>query len=416
MFGYRLLWVLVMANWMAILLQSLSARLGIVTGRDLAQACREGFPRGAVFALWALAELAIVACDLAELLGSAIALKLLFGIPLMLGVLITGIDVLFFLALQRYGIRKLEAVILTLVMTIGVCFLIELALVSPDWAAMGSGLVPRLDGDSLYVAIAILGATVMPHNLYLHSALVQTRRVGASDDAKRQAIRYNLLDTALALHVALLVNAAILIVAAAVFFARALPVTDIGQAQALLAPLLGTTLASFAFAIALLCAGQSSTVTGALAGQIVMEGLLRVRLSPLLRRALTRGLAILPAIAVLAYAGEHATLRLLILSQVVLSLQLPFAVIPLIRFASDPRRMGTFTIGPWTRRAAWAVALVIVGLNAWLVLQTAGSWLAGMHTRTLWWLVFAASGLILSLLVWISVTPLTPGARPTAQP
>lgn len=417
-FGYQLLWVLVMANWMAILLQSLSARLGIVTGRDLAQACREGFPRPAVLALWVLAELAIIACDLAELLGSAIALKLLFRVPLMLGVLITAIDVFVFLAFQRYGIRKLEAVILTLVLTIFVCFLIEIGLVSPDWMAMGIGMVPRIDSGNLYVAIAILGATVMPHNLYLHSALVQTRHVGANDTAKRQAIRYNLLDTTIALHVALLVNAAILIVAAAVFGARGLPVTDIAQAQRLLAPLLGTTLASFAFAIALLCAGHSSTVTGTLAGQIVMEGLLRVRIAPLLRRILTRGFAIVPAFAALAYAGEHAALKLLVLSQVILSLQLPFAVIPLIRLVSDPRRMGKFAIGPRTRRAAWAVTLAIIALNAWLVLQTVGSWGAEVRTHTFWWSAFGVAVLILLLLAWIGVTPLMPhthARRPATQ-
>ncbi|MEK8088196.1 Nramp family divalent metal transporter [Thermithiobacillus plumbiphilus] len=405
-FGYQLLWVLVMANWMAILLQSLSARLGIVTGQDLAQACREGFPRPVALGLWALAEIAIIAMDLAEVLGTAIALNLLFKIPLLWGVLITGLDVLLFLALQRYGIRRLEAFILTLVATIWACFLIELFLIRPDWGNVATGLIPRIDASSLYVAIAILGATVMPHNLYLHSSLVQTRRLGDTPQAKRQAIRYNLLDTTISLNLALLVNASILIVAAAVFFTRGIEVTEIAQAQQLLAPLLGTTLASIAFGLALLCAGQSSTITGTLAGQIVMEGMLRVRLSPVLRRLMTRGLAILPAVAVIWTFGEQASLQLLILSQVILSLQLPFAIVPLIRFTSDPQRMGQFVSGPWLKSAAWAVALVVTGLNLWLVLRTAGEWTLRLGADWIWWAMLAPASMAVLLLGWISFMPL----------
>lgn len=414
-FGYQLLWVLVMANWMAILLQSLSARLGIVTGQDLAQACRASYPRPVALGLWALAEVAIIACDLAEVLGTAIALKLLFKIPLLWGVLITGLDVLLFLALQRYGIRKLEAFILTLVMTIWVCFLIELFLIRPDWGHVATGLVPRIDSASLYVAIAILGATVMPHNLYLHSSLVQTRHLGTSPTEKRQAIRYNLLDTTISLNLALLVNASILIVAAAVFFTRGIVVTEIEQAQQLLAPLLGTTLASIVFGLALLCAGQSSTITGTLAGQIVMEGMLRVRLSPVLRRLMTRGLAILPALAVIWTFGEQASLQLLILSQVILSLQLPFAIVPLIRFTSDPQRMGQFASGPWLKGMAWTVAVIITGLNLWLVYRTASDWALKLGADWLWWAMLAPASIALLLLGWISFMPLGQIMRPSLR-
>jgi manganese transport protein len=326
-FGYQLLWVLLASNLVAMLLQSLSARLGIVSGHDLAQSCREHYPRPTALALWLLAEVAIIACDLAEVLGSAIALNLLFGIPMLWGVLITGFDVLLILALQHYGVRKLEAVIAVMVLTIGTCFALEIALAEPDWHGVLAGFAPRPDSSSLLIAIGILGATVMPHNLYLHSSLVRTRRIGTGFAAMREAIRYNLIDTVLALNIAFLINAAILVLSASVFFSRGIEVTDLRQAHELLSPLLGTALASAAFAVALLTAGQSSTITGTLAGQVVMEGFLQIRLTPVVRRLLTRGLAIVPAVAVLAAYGENGMLPLLIASQVVLSLQLPFAMV-----------------------------------------------------------------------------------------
>ncbi len=406
-FGYQLLWVLVMSNAMAILLQTLSARLGIVRGRDLAQACREHYPRPVNLALWALCEIAIAACDLAEVLGSAIGLKLLFGVPLLVGVVVTALDVLLVLWLQRFGMRVLEAFILSLVTVIGVCFLLEIVLARPVWGQVVGGLVPRLTGDSLYVAIGILGATVMPHNLYLHSALVQTRRIGWSDGAKRQACKYNLVDSVVALNAALLVNAAILVVSAAVFFKRGIVVKEIEQAQSLLAPLLGTTLASIAFAVALISSGQSSTITGTMAGQIVMEGYLSIRLRPWVRRLVTRALAIIPATITIAAAGDQATYKLLILSQVILSLQLPFAVIPLIHFTSDRERMGSFANAAWVKALAWLAAIIIVGLNVRLVITTLGEWVegAGRWAPLIQFGVFPAVALIGVLLAWVTVEP-----------
>lgn len=407
-FGYQLLWVLLLSNLIAVLLQSLSARLGIVSGKDLAQACRDHYRRPVAYGLWVLAELAIAACDLAEVLGTAIALNLLFQIPLAWGVVITGFDVLLLLALQRYGIRKLEAVTLTLVLTIGACFALELFLVKPDWHSAVAGLIPRLDAASLYVAIGILGATVMPHNLYLHSALVQTRKLGDTPAAKRDAIRYNFIDAAAALNLAFLINAAILIVAASAFFTRGIAVNDIGQAQHLLAPLLGTGLASTAFALALLCAGQSATVTGTLAGQIVMEGFMRIRLPPFFRRLLTRSLAIIPALLTIALYGDRGMLQLLVLSQVVLSIQLPFAVIPLIRFTSDKRLMGAFANRWAVNAAAWTVAAVIIALNAWLVAQSLSAW-AGTAARgqiDFMPLAYTAAAGAVTLLAWLAFAPL----------
>jgi manganese transport protein len=371
-FGYRLLWVLVLSNAMAILLQTLSARLGIVAGRDLAQACREQYPKPIAWMLWVLCEIAIAACDLAEVLGAAIGLNLLFGLPLMWGVVLTAADTLLILWLNRYGIRVLETIILGFVTVIGACFLLQVWLAKPEWGGVASGLVPWVDGNSLYVAIAMLGATVMPHNLYLHSSLVQTRRIGASNADKSRACRYNLVDSVIALNAALLVNGAILIVAAATFYRNGIVVTEIQQAHQMLTPLLGTTLASVAFALALLCAGQSATITGTMAGQIVMEGFLNFRMRPWLRRLITRLVAVVPAVITIHYAGEAATYQLLILSQVVLSLQLPFAVIPLIQFTSDRRRMGDFVNPPWVRTLAWSVAGVILALNSWLVVQELG--------------------------------------------
>ena len=374
-FGYRLLWVLLLSNAMAILLQTLSARLGIVAGRDLAQVCRESYSRIVCNSLWVLCEIAIAACDLAEVLGAAIALRLLFGIPLIAAVLVTALDTLLVLWLSRYGIRLIEAVILSLIAIVTGCFLAELFLAKPVWHQMAAGILPRLDRQSLYVAIGILGATVMPHNLYLHSALVQTRALGRTAEARREACRFNLLDSFLALNGALIVNAAILVLAATVFFTKGILVTQIEQAQFMLAPLLGTAVAGTLFAVALLASGQSSTLTGTFAGQIVMEGFLDLRMQPWLRRLLTRSLAIVPAVLVIYAFGDGATYRLLILSQVILSMQLPFAVIPLIRFTNDSRRMGEFANRAWVRALAWSTAALIVALNLWLVADTVGPWI-----------------------------------------
>ena len=380
-FGYTLLSVILLSNLMAILLQSLAVKLGVVTGRDLAQACRDHYSRPVSFALWVLCEVAIAACDLAEVIGSAIALQLLFGIPLVWGVLITAVDVLVILLLQHKGFRWLEAVVVTLVATIGVCFGVELFLARPDVAALVGGLVPSAqivtDPGKLYIAIGILGATVMPHNLYLHSSIVQTRAAAPGPEGKREAIRYATIDSTLALLFAFLINAAILILAAAVFHTNGQnDVADIGDAYHLLAPLLGTTVASTLFAVALLASGQNSTITGTLAGQIVMEGFLDLRLPPWLRRLITRLIAIVPAVIVTALSGEHGAGQLLILSQVILSLQLSFAVVPLVRFTSERRKMGEFTNGPLLTAVAWAVAATIIGLNLWLLTTTIRGWLA----------------------------------------
>ena len=375
-FGYQLIWVLLMSNMMAVLLQTLCARLGIVTGRDLAQACRDSYSKPVALVLYALCEVAIVACDLAEVLGTAIGLNLLFGIPLLIGVLVTAADVLLLLYFQHLGIRKVEAFILALVLTVGICFILEIWLAKPDWGGVAAGFIPHLSNESLYVAIGILGATVMPHNLYLHSALVQTRAVGRSPKQIAQACKYNLIDSAVALNAAFFVNAAILIMAAAVFFRNHQLVTEIGQAHELLTPLLGTTLASTAFGVALLCSGQSSTLTGTLAGQVVMEGFIHFRIRPWVRRLITRSLAIIPAAVTIALMGAHGTYKLLILSQVVLSLQLPFAVIPLIHFTADKRKMGLFASPTWVKTLAWLTAIIIVGLNIRLVYATITSWMS----------------------------------------
>jgi manganese transport protein len=376
-FGYRLLWVLVISNLMAILLQTLSARLGIVTGRDLAQACRESYPKPVSYALWVLCEIAIAACDLAEVLGAAIALQLLFGLPLLAGVLLSATDALLVLWMGRFGMRAVEFIILSFITMIGGAFMLELFLAKPDYHQVALGLIPWIDGKSLYVAIGILGATVMPHNLYLHSSLVQTRQIGLGSAAKRSACRFNLVDSVVALNGAMVVNAAILILAGALFFQRGIIVTEIQQAHQLLAPLLGTAAASVVFAIALLCSGQSSTITGTMAGQIVMEGFLNFRVKPWLRRFLTRMLAVAPAAFVIYFAGERSTYKLIILSQVILSLQLPFAVIPLVQFTSDRGRMGEFANAAWVRILSWAAAGLILGLNIWLAFQVIGDWLEG---------------------------------------
>ncbi len=409
-FGYQLLWVLVMSNVMAILLQTLSARLGIANGRDLAQACREAYPRPISYVLWILCEIAICACDLAEVLGAAIGLNLLFGLPVLVGVFVTAADTLLVLWFTRFGIRVIEAFILSLITIIGACFLIEVWLARPAVSEIVTGLVPRLNGKSLYIAIGILGATVMPHNLYLHSALVQTRRIGASDTDKRKACHFNLIDSVVALNGALLVNAAILILSASVFFRRGIVVDQIQQAYVLLAPLLGTSVASVVFAIALLCSGQSSTLTGTMAGQIVMEGFVNIRMRPWLRRLLTRLLAIVPAALTISLAGEKGTYQLLILSQVVLSMQLPFAIVPLIHFTSDRARMGRFVNPVWIKLLAWATAGIIVALNVLLVMQTIDEWLSisGAYRWLVELLVIPVVLALLLLLLWITLHPVLP--------
>ncbi len=374
-FRYQLLWVILASNFIALMLQTLSARLGLVTGRDLPQMCRESFKKPVAVMLWLLAEVAIAACDLAEVLGSAIALNLLFHVPLLIGVLLTALDVLLLLALQSRGMRLLEAIILTLVGTMAACYVVEILLAKPDWAGIAGGLVtPRLSRDSLMIALGILGATVMPHNLYLHSALVQSRKVGSSEREIRTAIKYNFWDTFIALNGAFFVNAAILVMAAAVFFAHGVVVTEIQQAHATLTPLLGTSIGSVVFAVALLASGQASTVTGTLAGQVVMEGFVQIRVKPWLRRLITRSLAIVPAIFVIAWYGRgnveaqnHAVYNLLILSQVVLSIQLSFATIPLVMFTGDRKKMGVFVSPLWLKITAWLTVLAIAALNMYLI-------------------------------------------------
>ena len=374
-YGYTLLFVIMLSNLLAILLQALALKLGIATGRDLAQACRESYSKPASIALWLLAEIAIGACDLAEVIGSAIALQLLFHIPLIIGVLITGFDVLLILLLEHRGFRYIEALVMVLIGTIAALFGIQIVLSRPELAPIFYHLfVPSKqifsDPEMLYIAIGILGATVMPHNLYLHSSIVQTRSYQRTLEGKREAIRWASLDSAIALMMALLVNAAILIVAAAVFHKQGhYEVAEIGDAYQLLTPLLGFTGASTMFALALLASGQNSTITGTLAGQVVMEGFLEIRLPGWLRRLITRTLAIIPAVIVTALYGSSGTAKLLVLSQVVLSMQLSFAVFPLVAFTSDRKRMGAFVNATWLRLAGWASAILIAGLNAWLLVQ-----------------------------------------------
>src|SRR3954469_16783638 len=373
-FGYTLLSVILLSNFMAILLQALTVKLGIVTGRDLAQACRDHYSKPVSFMLWVLCELAIAACDLAEVIGSAIALNLLFGLPLAVGVVLTGLDVLLVLLLQKKGFRLLEAMVIALVALIGGCFLFEILLARPEIVPLLAGFVPSgeivRNPQMLYLAMGILGATVMPHNLYLHSSIVQTRRYEANAQGKREAVRYAFLDSTVALSLALFINAAILIVAAASFHTTGrTDVAEIQDAYKLLTPLLGAG-ASAVFAFALLASGQNSTLTGTLAGQIVMEGFLDLRMRPWLRRLITRGIAIVPAVIVAVIYGESGTAKLLVLSQVILSLQLSFAVFPLVRFTSDRVKMGEFVNAGWLKALAYFVAIVIAGLNAYLLAQT----------------------------------------------
>jgi manganese transport protein len=444
-FRYELLWVLLMSNGMAILLQTLAARLGIVTGRDLAQACRENYSRPVGAILWILCEIAIAACDLAEVIGTVVGLQLLFNLPPLWGLLITTFDTFLFLAIQRLGIRKMEAFILVLVATIGFCFLLEIALANPDWPAVARGLVPPLfeqlgasgeggsafffsSGEALFVAVGILGATVMPHNLYLHSALVQSRQIHPSRLGLREACKYNLIDSAFALNAAFFVNAAILVMAAAAFHdneqvraaLRELHPGDaeikiqLQDAYLLLGRVLGTY-APMAFAIALLCSGQSSTLTGTLAGQVVMEGFVHIRIRPWIRRLLTRLVAIVPAGLAIVLVGESSMMDMLILSQVVLSMQLPFAVIPLLQFTSDRRRMGEFANPRSVKWLGWIVAAIIVGLNGYLVTVQIGEWIEAIESaggNPLWLevtVIPVALGCA-ALLAWLVAGPWLVGA------
>ncbi len=380
-FGYTLLSVVMVSNLMAVLLQGLAAKLGIVTGRDLAQACRDHYSRPTTIVLWIGAEIAIAACDLAEVIGSAIALNLLFHIPITIGILITAADVLLILGLQHRGFRWLEAVVVALVATIGACFLYVVVASHPDYAGVARGFIPSPEilrnPEMLYIAVGILGATVMPHNLYLHSSVVQTRRYAQTTPGRKEATRFAFWDSTIALTFALFINAAILVVAAATFHRRGYTqVAEIQDAHRLLTPLLGVSGASTAFALALLASGQNSTLTGTLAGQIVMEGFLDVRLRPWVRRLITRGIAIVPAAIVSIIAGERGTAQLLVLSQVILSLQLSFAVVPLVHFTNDRLKMGQFANAPWLKVTAWVTAVVIAALNGWLLVQIAHGWFA----------------------------------------
>jgi manganese transport protein len=371
-FGYALLSVILLSNLMAMVLQALSARLGVAAGLDLAQACRAYHSRPVSFMLWVLAEIAIIACDLAEVLGTAIALKLLFGLPLTWGVVITALDVFIILALQRYGFRKLEAFIIALLLLIAACFGFEMIASQPDMRAILGGLIPTpeivTDPARLYLAIGILGATVMPHNLYLHSSIVQTRAFVLDDPGKRDAIKMATIDSTVALALAFFINAAILIVAAATFHVEGrTDVAEIDEAYRLLSPMLGVAGASTLFAVALLASGQNSTVTGTLAGQIIMEGFLHIRLPTWARRLVTRALAIVPAVFVVSASGDAGATQLLVLSQVILSLQLPFAVVPLVRFTTNAAIMGSFAAPRWLGLLAWVIASVIIALNATLL-------------------------------------------------
>jgi len=418
-YGHRLIWVLLMSNLMALLLQGLAVRLGVVAGRDLAQACRESYPRRTVFGLWVLTEIAIAATDLAEVIGTIIALKLLFNIPYMIGLAIAATDTLLLLALQRRGVRLLELLTLVLVAVIAGSFVVEIVLARPDWAGVLRGFTPGLDPNdshgSLYVAIAMLGATVMPHNLYLHSALVQTRAFPQTPEGKRFACKYNLLDSTLALNGAFFINAAILVLAATTFDTE---VERLQTAHELLLPIWGGT-ASVLFALALLASGQSSTLTGTLAGQVVMEGFVRLRVRPWVRRLITRLAAIVPALVVIALASanegdakavDERLMQLLVLSQAVLSFQLPFAIVPLVQFTSDRRRMGEFASPPWLKGLAWLCAVLVVGLNVVLIGMYMGDWASGIANagwHPLW--IYATVGTVAlglaAFLVWVTLYP-----------
>ncbi len=381
-FGYTLLSVILISNFMAIILQHLSLKLGIATGRDLAQACRDHYSKPVSMFLWVLCEIAIAACDLAEVIGSAIALNLLFGIPLVVGILLTAMDVMLILFLQNKGFRILECIVASLIVIIGGCFAYEMAVSHPAMPAVLAGLIPKpeivTNPAMLYIAIGILGATVMPHNLYLHSSIVQTRAYERNDVGKKMAIKFATIDSTVALLCAFFINAAILILSAATFHGTEHSgVADINDAYHLLSPVLGVSLASTLFAVALLASGQNSTLTGTLAGQIVMEGFLNIRLRPWMRRLLTRLVAIVPAVIVAAMYGEQGVGKLLVLSQVILSLQLSFAVVPLVLFTSDKAKMDRFVNPVWLKVLAWTITVIIGGLNIYLLVQTVGAWLKG---------------------------------------
>lgn len=414
-FGYSLIWVLLMSNLMALLLQGLSARLGIVSGRDLAQANREAYPKAVNFFLYILAEIAIAACDLAEVLGMAIGIQLLTGLPLVWGVSITILDTFLLLFLQRFGMRKMEAFIITLVAVVAISFLIEIILAQPSIQEVAMGFIPTaLSKNALYIGIGIIGATVMPHNLYLHSALVQTRKIDRSDSGIKQALKFNRIDTSIALNLAFLVNAAILILAATIFYKTGNShVAEIKEAHRLLPGFLGN-LAPKLFAIALIAAGQSSTITGTLAGQIIMEGYLSLRLNPWVRRIITRLLAIVPALLVILIYGESKVDALLILSQVILSMQLGFAIIPLIHFVSDKKTMGKFTINALTKIAAWVIALILVFLNVKMLINEATSVFLSEAIGPKIFLIIAAI-LFVTLLGYITLYPLFKKMQKTAS-
>lgn len=408
-FGYALIWVLLMSNIMAVLLQSLCARLGIVTGMDLAQACAAHYKKGINYILWVLTELAIIATDLAEVLGSAIGLQLLFHIPLTYGVVITALDTFVILIIQKFGVRKLEAFAVGLISIIGLSFFVEVLLSKPDYRLVAQGFIPSLPGDgALFIAIGILGATVMPHNLYLHSSLVQSRNIERSDEGIKQAIRFNIFDSVVALNLAFFVNAAILVMAAAVFHTTGnVGVNEIQQAHQLLEPILGTTLAPILFAVALIASGQASTITGTLTGQIIMEGFIHIRLQPWLRRLITRLLAIIPALLVIIYFGEDSTGWLLVLSQVILSMQLSFAVVPLIHFVSDKVLMKKFVIPSWGKVISWLIAVVIMVLNIQLVIEILKDFMTGEDGEVfIDIIVLAVSVALGGLLVYIVFEPI----------
>lgn len=391
-FGYTLLWVVFFSNLMAQYLQVLCARLGLVTGKDLAMACRDYYKKPAAIALWLLCEVAIIACDLAEVVGSAVALNLLFGIPLTLGVLITGFDVLLLLALMKFGFRKIEAIVCTMVATIFACFVYEIAVAKPDWAAVGMGtLTPSMPNlEALLISLGILGATVMPHNLYLHSSIVQTRNTAKDGEGLKTALKYSAMDTILALSIAFFVNAAILVLAAAVFHKQGIVVEELQQGHLLLKSSLGGAAAT-AFAVALLASGQSSTITGTLAGQIVMEGFTNWRIKPWIRRLATRLLAIIPAVIVIQISGGKDTVQLLVISQVVLSMQLPFAIYPLMMVTSDRKRMGIHVNKLWVKIVGFAICTLIAGLNVYLLYEEIGP---------MWLSLIASFGLLFAL--WVS--------------
>jgi manganese transport protein len=406
-FGYTLIWVLLLSNLMAVLLQTLAARLGIVTGKDLAQACRSEYNKTIRYFLWVLAEVAIAATDLAEALGTIIGLNLLFGLPLLWGCLVTAFDTFLLMAIQRFGIRKLEGLIVMLVGTIGLCMLLEVFFAKPSWGGIVRGFIPHISSQSLYIAIGIIGATVMPHNLYLHSALVQSRHIEKGIISKAEACRFNLIDSVVALNGAFFINAAILIMAAANFHTRGIVVIEIQQAHSLLDTLFGPAFAPVIFALGLLAAGQSSTITGTLSGQIVMEGFLQIKFKPWIRRLVTRIIALIPAVIVIGFTGEHGSYQLLIWSQVILSLQLPFAIVPLLHFTSDRMKMGAFANKIWVLAMGWIIAVIIVGLNSWLVYQgiapLANS--GGLMSLVTWFIIIPAIVVCLAALLWIVISP-----------